>query len=93
MKRLLLPPLVALPLVVGFLFIVLGAELPVGEPPPPNWTMIYLGAAIVVGNGVLWPLLFQWQGKRRREAMIEEAKAEAQRKAAAAADNPGDEEE
>lgn len=93
----LLPPLVALPVVIGFLFVVLGAELPVAEPPPPNWTMIYVGAAILVGNAVFWPLLFQWQGKRRREQMIEEAKAKAARQArerqraeAAAGAGPGD---
>lgn len=80
-KRMLLPPLVAVPMVVGFLFMLIGAELPVADPPPPNWTMIYIGAAIVIGNSVFWPLLFQWQGKRRREASIREAKEMAKRKA------------
>lgn len=88
-KRMLLPPLVALPMVVGFLFMLLGAELPVADPPPPNWTMIYIGAAVVVGNSVFWPLLFQWQGKRRREASIREAKEMAKRKAREKAEAEG----
>lgn len=69
LKRYLLPPLVAIPLVVGFLFIVIGA---VEEFDP---TLVGLGVAILVGNGVFWPLLFHKTGRDRREA----AKARARR--------------
>lgn len=71
-KRYLLPPLVALPLVVGFLFIVIGGAEGGGE------TMIYIGLVIVLGNAAFWPLFFTWEGKRKKQQQMEEARRRAQ---------------
>lgn len=71
LKRYLLPPIVALPIIVGFLFILIGGAQGGGT------TMILLGTAILVGNAAFWPLLFTWQGKREKEKQKEEARQRA----------------
>lgn len=64
-KRYLLPPLVAVPLIVGFTLIVLGAT---ADPDRIDQTLVGLGTIILVGNAVFWPLIFHKRGRDRREA-------------------------
>lgn len=67
-KRLVLPPLIGLPIVVGFLLILVGGIQGGGM------VMVYIGAAILIGNGVFWPLLYTRQGKKEKEERRRQAR-------------------
>lgn len=61
-KRLVLPPLIGLPIVVGFLLILVGGIQGGGM------VMIYIGSAVLIGNAIFWPLLYTRQGRKEKEA-------------------------
>lgn len=75
-KRMLLPPLITLPIVVGLALVGLGsAEIIEANTsnvaiPETAWPMIYIGAAILIGNGVFWPLVYTRRGKKKREERV-----------------------
>lgn len=71
-KRLILPPLIGLPIVVGFLLILIGGIQGGGM------IMIAIGAAILIGNAVFWPLLYTRQGKKEKEEQRRRARQRAE---------------